>query len=342
MPRRAERVIRGIPAGSAARRGQPGGAAPSVPLRAAGETLEIAAGDLALDTAGTEQVFAASDASVSHEAAAEVTRRTEGWPVGINLTCLIARDEPARRCDHGGRPLRRGLPPARGVPQLPEATRRFLRRTAVLDDLSAPLCDAVLGEHTSQLSCGSSKPRACSSSRSTGAGVVRYHALFREFLLAELMSVEPELADVLRVRAARVRLHLARTSWRRPTSPPSGACCARSTTCSCAAHGSARSPTRSPSCQGPRHEHAHDRHRLLDRPAHTRRAAASAVPADTPDDPGDRGAAVRLAQYGQLGDRGHLPQARRLVAQRRRAPGRRDGPAGRRVNRHGELHGEPP
>jgi LuxR family maltose regulon positive regulatory protein len=35
---------------------------------------------------------------------------------------------------------------------LPKKTQRFLRRTAVLDQMSARLCDAVLGESGGQVS----------------------------------------------------------------------------------------------------------------------------------------------------------------------------------------------
>ena len=54
--------------------------------------MEIAAGDLALDAAGAEQIFAAADVDITPEQAAAVTARTEGWPVGLYLAALIAKD----------------------------------------------------------------------------------------------------------------------------------------------------------------------------------------------------------------------------------------------------------
>ena len=100
---------------------------------------------------GARQIFSAARVSLTAEAAAAVTARTEGWPVGLHLAALIARD--------GG-----GDPTAitgddryvadylyrESLARLPESTQRFLRRTAVLDQLSAPLCDAVLGEPGAQ------------------------------------------------------------------------------------------------------------------------------------------------------------------------------------------------
>ena len=86
---------------------------------------------------------------------------------------------------------------------LPKKTQRFLRRTAVLDQLSAPLCDAVLGE-----SGGQERLRALEASNSFLVPLdrhrewYRYHGLYREFLLGELRRVEPEVIAKLHLRAA--------------------------------------------------------------------------------------------------------------------------------------------
>ena len=89
------------------------------------------------------------------------------------------------------------------LPRLSEDDQRFLRRTAVLDHLSAPLCDAVVGE-----------PGAQEQLRQLEAANLflvpldrrrewyRYHGLFREFLLGELRRVEPDVVAELHVRAA--------------------------------------------------------------------------------------------------------------------------------------------
>ena len=49
-------------------------------LRASGEALEFGAGDLTLDLAGAQQIFANAQVSLSPELAVAVTERTEGWP----------------------------------------------------------------------------------------------------------------------------------------------------------------------------------------------------------------------------------------------------------------------
>ena len=85
-------VISGIPRNSqlvAASRSEQ----PHLPrLRASGDALEFAASDLALDATGAEQIFAAAELTVTPEFAAAVTERTEGWPVGLYLAALIAKD----------------------------------------------------------------------------------------------------------------------------------------------------------------------------------------------------------------------------------------------------------
>ncbi|MFC5266026.1 LuxR C-terminal-related transcriptional regulator [Kribbella qitaiheensis] len=197
-------VISGIPAGSqlvAASRSEQ----PLLPrLRALGDAVELLPDELALDADGAEQIFAQAHVSISREAAAAVTERTEGWPAGLYLAAVIARD------NHGGRQAVSGDDRfvadylyRESLSQLPQTTQRFLRRTAVLDQLNAPLCDAVLGE-----SGGQRRLRALESSNSflipldRGRGWYRYHTLFREFLLGELRRVEPDVITKLHLRAA--------------------------------------------------------------------------------------------------------------------------------------------
>jgi LuxR family maltose regulon positive regulatory protein len=197
-------AISGIPDGSqlvgASRSEQP-----HLPrLRASGDAVELASDDLALDVAGAQQVFAEADVGVSREAAAEVTERTEGWPAGVYLAATIARHDR----DHGlavsgdDRYVADYLY-RESLMLLPKKTRRFLRRTAVLDQLCAPLCDAVLGE-----SGGQERLRALEASNSFLVPLdrrrewYRYHALYREFLLGELRRVEPDIIPKLHLRAA--------------------------------------------------------------------------------------------------------------------------------------------
>ena len=140
-------VISGLPQGSqlvAASRSEQ----PHVPrLRAAGDACEIAANDLVLDTAGTEQIFAQAHVDITHELAAAVTARAEGWPVGLYLAALIASDSRGSVLTVSGddRYVADYLY-RESLAQLPEEVQRFLRRTAVLDQMCAESCDAILEE----------------------------------------------------------------------------------------------------------------------------------------------------------------------------------------------------
>ena len=197
-------AIAGIPEGSqvvAASRSEQ----PHLPrLRASGEVVEVEGVDLALDVDGAKQVFAEANIGVSHELAVEMTARTEGWPVGLYLAALIARHDRDQDLTLSGddRYVADYLY-RESLMVLPKKTQRFLRRTAVLDQLCAPLCDAVLGESGSQ-----ERLRALEASNSFLIPLdrrrewFRYHALYREFLLGELGRVEPEVIVKLHLRAA--------------------------------------------------------------------------------------------------------------------------------------------
>ena len=82
----------------------------------------------------------------------------------------------------------------------------------------------------------------------------------------------------------------------------------------------------------------HRRARRRERPAASPLTPAELrllpVPADAPDDPRDRGAAVRLPQHRQLRGRLDLPEAGRLLTQRRGATGDGDRPARRVADDH--------
>jgi LuxR family maltose regulon positive regulatory protein len=197
-------AIAGIPEGSqlvAASRFEQ----PHLPrLRSSGDAVELEGEDLALDVAGAEQVFAEAHVEVSHELAAEVTERTEGWPVGLYLAAVIARHERGQEVTVSGddRYVADYLY-RESLMLLPKKTQRFLRRTAVLDQLCAPLTDAVLGE-----SGGQERLRALETSNAFLVPLdrrrewFRYHALYREFLLGELRRIEPEIIVKLHLRAA--------------------------------------------------------------------------------------------------------------------------------------------
>jgi LuxR family maltose regulon positive regulatory protein len=136
-----------------------------------------------------------------------LVRRTEGWPAGLFLAALSLGDEPDR-----DRALARFAGDDRLVADylrdellagLPHERLRFLTRTSVLDDLSGPLCDAVLARPGSG---GMLRELARSNLMlvplDRADDRYRYHGLFAEMLQAELRRIEPEVEAELHRRAS--------------------------------------------------------------------------------------------------------------------------------------------
>lgn len=175
-------------------------------FRPAGEVYEIRAAELQLDASGARQVF--GGLGIGEPTRSELDRlleRTEGWPTGIALAALVARE--------GGDPIG-VLGDDRPIADylyracyagLDEADQRFLRRTAVLGELTAECCDALLGTDDARWRLRDLEARGLfivPVDRSGGR--FRYHHLFHEFLRGELMHSEP----------GRLReLHLAAAEW---------------------------------------------------------------------------------------------------------------------------------
>jgi LuxR family maltose regulon positive regulatory protein len=173
-------------------------------LRASGDTLEFGLGDLALDATGARQIFENAQVSLSAELATAVTERTEGWAAGLYLTAVIAKQSHGQEWSVTGddRYVADYLY-REALSRQPEDMQRFLCRTAVLDQLCGPLCDAVLGT--------SGAARQLRDLEAASLFVIpldrrrewyRYHALFREFLLGELHRTEPDIIMTLHRRAA--------------------------------------------------------------------------------------------------------------------------------------------
>ena len=173
-------------------------------LRASGDALEFGAGDLALDAAGAQQIFALKQVRLTLELAAAVTERTEGWPVGLYLAAVVAGQSDGQApAVTGDDPYVADYLYHEAFIGQPEDRQRFVRRTAVLDQLCGPLCDAVL---RSSGSAGELRHMEATSLFVTSLDRrrewYRYHDLFREFLLGELRRAEPGMIVALHQRAA--------------------------------------------------------------------------------------------------------------------------------------------
>ncbi|MEF3405106.1 LuxR C-terminal-related transcriptional regulator [Agromyces sp. CCNWLW203] len=198
-----EIVLTGVPEGSqivlASRHEQPHLAR----LRANGDAVEIGAAELRIGVEGARTIFERVRIDVDEERLADVVERCEGWPTGVFLCALVARSGGEALAITGDDRFIADYLYRECVGQLSDELQRFLRRTAVLEQLSGAVCDAVLETTNS-----AAVLRELESLNlfliplDRRRGWYRYHALFREFLLAELQVVEASEVDGLHLRAA--------------------------------------------------------------------------------------------------------------------------------------------
>jgi LuxR family maltose regulon positive regulatory protein len=176
-------------------------------LRAEGKILEIGPGDLSLTLKEALALLRNADLALGEGEVAELHGRTEGWPAGLYLAALYLKE---------GGPLASAAVSFGGedrfvaeymesefLSRISRRQRAFLTRTAVLERMCGPLCDAVLdlpGAHAILADLARSNLLLVPLDRR--GQWYRYHHLFRDMLLAELERQAPELIPVLRRRAA--------------------------------------------------------------------------------------------------------------------------------------------
>lgn len=122
---------------------------PLARLRARGELTELRAADLRLDIdEAAALVDATAGRRVERAAVAALLEHTEGWAAGVYLAALAARgrDDADDRLAHPGEDGRHlaGFLAAEVLDRLPPEAEDALVRLSILDQLTPPLCDAVL------------------------------------------------------------------------------------------------------------------------------------------------------------------------------------------------------
>jgi LuxR family transcriptional regulator, maltose regulon positive regulatory protein len=177
-------------------------------LRAEGRILEIGAGDLSLDRDEASLLLRAADVVVGEDDVAELHRRTEGWPAGLYLAALYLREggplAGAALSFGGDDRLVSEYVETEFLARISHRHRMFLTRTAVLERMCGPLCDAVLeADGSAGVLAELERSNLLLVPLDRRGQWYRYHHLFRDMLLAELHRVDPGLILVLHRRAAR-------------------------------------------------------------------------------------------------------------------------------------------
>jgi LuxR family transcriptional regulator, maltose regulon positive regulatory protein len=183
-------------------------ALPLARLRARAQLTELRAADLRFTSAEATAFF--TEVMGLHLAASDIATleaRTEGWIAGLQLAALSLQGHEdvsgfirAFAGDH--RYILEYLV-EEVLQRQPEAVRRFLLQTAILKRLSGPLCDAVTGQEQ-----GSARLVALQRSNFFIVPLddqrqwYRYHHLFADVLLTQLLAEQPDHVPTLHRRAS--------------------------------------------------------------------------------------------------------------------------------------------
>jgi LuxR family transcriptional regulator, maltose regulon positive regulatory protein len=198
-------LIEFLPPGSQfaiAGRGEP--PLPLARLRAEGRVVELGAGDLAMDGQEAGSLLEGTQVDVSQVDVPELVRRTEGWPVALHFAaCSLRSGSGGRVAVAGADRFLADYLQLTVLSSLPAWLVSFLTRAAVLDQLSGPLCDAVL-QRTGSASLLETLERSSVlvTPLDRRRQWYRLHPLFRKLLRARLERRQPALAGELAGRAA--------------------------------------------------------------------------------------------------------------------------------------------
>ena len=176
-------------------------------LRAHRRVFELRTGDMAMTRSEASALLTAAGIQLASDGLDTLMDRTEGWPAGLYLAALALRAQPnvdVALSHFGGDDhvvadyLRDEL-----MARLEPKQVAFLLRTSILETLSGPVCDAVLGHGGSgRILATLARSNVLLVSLDRGGTTYRYHPLFREMLHSELRRLEPLLEPELHARAS--------------------------------------------------------------------------------------------------------------------------------------------
>ncbi|MGV1007163.1 MAG: LuxR C-terminal-related transcriptional regulator [Dermatophilaceae bacterium] len=175
--------------------------------RAEGRVVEIDADELAFDDGEAAGLCAALGVDIRPSEVAALVHEYEGWAVGLYLAATARRGQSWPPGD-----LRPRAPRGQGRPVLDyiraevlaghdEDTQQFLRRTSIVEEVTAGLGNAVTQRQDAAAVLARTQ-RDNQLVLPLAGGGYRYHHLLREALREELQRREPQLQAQLHARAA--------------------------------------------------------------------------------------------------------------------------------------------
>jgi LuxR family maltose regulon positive regulatory protein len=181
-------------------------ALPLARFRVRGELVEIGPAELALTDSEAGALLADAGVDVSEDQVRALNERAEGWAAGIYLAALslqASEGPPALEGFSGDDRFVADYLRSEHLAHLKPVEIEFLTHTSVLDRMTAPFCDAVLGRADSATMLAAlERANLFVVALDHHSGWYRYHHLFRDMLRAELERREPELVADLNRRAA--------------------------------------------------------------------------------------------------------------------------------------------
>jgi LuxR family maltose regulon positive regulatory protein len=176
-------------------------------LRAHRELAELTTRDFAMTRGEAAALLTGAGVRLGPGDVNALLQRTEGWPAGLYLAALSLRHEPdpiAAIAGFGGedRLVAEYIEDA-VLSDLSADQVDFLLRTSVLDRMSGPLCDAVLGETGSgSVLKGLARATAMVVPLDNADRWYRHHTLLAQMLRAEMRRREAEAEPELHRRAS--------------------------------------------------------------------------------------------------------------------------------------------
>jgi LuxR family maltose regulon positive regulatory protein len=180
-------------------------AVPLARVRASGQLLEVGPAELAFTDAEARALLAAAGVRLSESDASALNGRAEGWGAGLYLAALslLSDEELDVSAFAGDDRFVTDYLRSEHLSRMKHSDVEFMRRTSILQRLTASLCDELLDRTDSG-------DRLLELERSNlfvvafdhHGGWYRYHHLFREMLQSELTRREPEQVVELNRRAA--------------------------------------------------------------------------------------------------------------------------------------------
>jgi LuxR family transcriptional regulator, maltose regulon positive regulatory protein len=176
-------------------------------LRASRALVEVRTPDLAMIPRDGLILLRQAGLELNVHAVRQLVSVTEGWPVGLYLTALWLheQEDPAGSVElvKGDHHLFGEYVRDEVLSALPPELRDFALRTSVLEELSGPLCDAVLDQRSSGLTLRAlEQATPLLGALDPAHERCRWHGLLRDALHAELRRTEPEQVHVLNGRAS--------------------------------------------------------------------------------------------------------------------------------------------